>query len=128
MEQIKNRIREGMKARGINASKLSKMSGVAEASISNYLNGKVKPKADNISKIASALEVNEAWLMGYDVAPDAEKNTVFSNDGIAPVKAEYKEKIARLYKSIIMNILSDDIDEDDLVNINDYIVFIRSKK
>lgn len=60
METIRNRIKEGMKMRKINAAQLAKMSGVSEASISNYLNDKVKPKTNNIQKLASALEVNEA--------------------------------------------------------------------
>lgn len=35
--------------------------------ISQYVSGKVKPNQDKLSILALALNVNEAWLMGYDV-------------------------------------------------------------
>lgn len=35
--------------------------------ISQYLNGKTKPGQYKLSVLAEVLDVNEAWLMGYDV-------------------------------------------------------------
>lgn len=128
METIRNRIKEGMKMRKISAAKLAKMSGVSEASISNYLNDKVKPKTNNIQKLASALEVNEAWLMGYDVAPDADYDGVFKSDEVQNSKQEFTENYGRLYKNIIRKILDDSLNDDDLKNIDDYVTFILSKK
>lgn len=128
METIRNRIKEGMKMRKINAAQLSKMSGVSEASISNYLNDKVKPKTNNIQKLASALEVNEAWLMGYDVDPDADYDGVFKSDEVQNSKQETSENYGRLYKNIIRKILDDSLNDDDLKNIDDYVTFILSKK
>lgn len=128
METIRNRIKEGMKMRKINAAQLAKMSGVSEASISNYLNDKVKPKTNNIQKLASALEVNEAWLMGYDVDPDADYDGVFKSDEIQNSKLESSENYGRLYKNIIRKILDDSLNDDDLKNIDDYVTFILSKK
>ena len=128
MESIKNRIKEGMRMRKISAAKLAKMSGVSEASISNYLNDKVKPKTNNIQKLASALEVNEAWLMGYDVDPDADYDGVFKSDEVQTIKQEFSENYGRLYKNIIRKILDDGLNNDDLKNIDDYVTFILSKK
>ena len=128
METIRNRIKEGMKMRKINAAQLAKMSGVSEASISNYLNDKVKPKTNNIQKLASALEVNEAWLMGYDVDPDADYDGVFKADEVQNSKLETSENYGRLYKNIIRKILDDSLNDDDLKNIDDYVTFILSKK
>ena len=128
METIRNRIKEGMKMRKINAAQLAKMSGVSEASISNYLNDKVKPKTNNIQKLASALEVNEAWLMGYDVDPDADYDGVFKSDEVQISKQDSSENYGRLYKNIIRKILDDSLNDDDLKNIDDYVTFILSKK
>ena len=128
METIRNRIKEGMKMRKINAAQLAKMSGVSEASISNYLNDKVKPKTNNIQKLASALEVNEAWLMGYDVDPDADYDGVFKSDEVQISKQDTRENYGRLYKNIIRKILDDSLNDDDLKNIDDYVTFILSKK
>lgn len=35
--------------------------------ISQYVTGKVEPKQDKLTVLSRALDVNEAWLMGYDV-------------------------------------------------------------
>ena len=35
--------------------------------ISQYCSGKVRPSQDKLFLLAAALNVNEAWLMGYDV-------------------------------------------------------------
>lgn len=35
--------------------------------IHNYVSGKILPKQDKLYCIAKALDVSEAWLMGYDV-------------------------------------------------------------
>lgn len=128
MESIKNRIKEGMRMRKISAAQLAKMSGVSEASISNYLNDKVKPKTNNIQKLASALEVNEAWLMGYDVALDADYDVVFKSDEVQQSKQETSENYGRLYKNIIRKLMDDNLNDDDLKNIDDYVTFILSKK
>lgn len=37
--------------------------------LSQYVSGKVTPKQDKLSILAMALNVNEVWLMGYDVPP-----------------------------------------------------------
>ena len=128
MESIKNRIKEGMRMRKISDAQLAKMSGVSEASISNYLNDKVKPKTNNIQKLASALEVNEAWLMGYDVAPDADYDVVFKSDEVQQSKQETSENYGKLYKNIIRKLMDDNLNDDDLKNIDDYVTFILSKK
>ena len=38
--------------------------------LSQYVSGKVEPRQDKLTIIAKALNVNEAWLMGYDVPMD----------------------------------------------------------
>lgn len=40
---------------------------IDKALISHYLSGDFMPKQENLKKIAEALEVNEVWLVGYDV-------------------------------------------------------------
>ena len=38
--------------------------------LSQYVSGKTEPGQDKLFILASALNVNEAWLMGYDVSID----------------------------------------------------------
>ena len=35
--------------------------------ISQYINGKAEPRQDKLSILAMALDVDEAWLIGFDV-------------------------------------------------------------
>ena len=49
---------------------LCRIANVPKSSLSLYLSGKYEPKQDRIYAMAKALDVNEAWLMGYDVAMD----------------------------------------------------------
>ena len=51
---------------------LSRLTGIDAGTISNYVYGKYAPKKDRVYKIAEALNVNPAWLMGYDVPMERE--------------------------------------------------------
>ena len=42
--------------------------------LSQYVNGKFEPKQKKLTVLGLALNVNEAWLMGYDVNPSREQN------------------------------------------------------
>lgn len=67
MKTIANRIKEGLVIREMKQSDLVECTGIGKSSISTYISGQYEPKQRNIYKIAKALNVNEAWLMGYDV-------------------------------------------------------------
>ncbi len=43
--------------------------------LSQYVSGKVEPKQDKLSILGLALNVNEVWLMGYDVPAGKEELT-----------------------------------------------------
>ena len=43
------------------------LTGLNKSSISRYCSGEVEPKANAINKLATALDVAEMWLWGYDV-------------------------------------------------------------
>lgn len=73
-EAFKDRLRRAMSVRGMKSVELCERSGVPKSAVSYYLAGKSKPKADRLYIISKALDVSEAWLMGYDVPMDrAEK-------------------------------------------------------
>ena len=40
---------------------------INKSDISQYISGKVKPGQEKLSMLGMALDVNETWLMGYDV-------------------------------------------------------------
>lgn len=64
---LKDRLRLAMDLKDMRAIELSEKTGIPKSAISQYLSGYAKPKQDRIYLIAKALDINEVWLMGYDV-------------------------------------------------------------
>lgn len=67
MTTTAERLRIALEARSMKQSELALRTGIGKSSISTYLTGAYLPKQRNIYKMAHALDVNEAWLMGLDV-------------------------------------------------------------
>lgn len=67
-----SRLSQALEARGMKAADLSKKTKVAEGTISCYINGRYEAKQNRVQVFAEALNVNPAWLMGYDVPMEAE--------------------------------------------------------
>lgn len=67
--KIKDRLREAMDRKGLRAVDLVEKTGIPKNTMSYYLSGRTEPKADRMYELALALDVNEAWLLGYDVDP-----------------------------------------------------------
>jgi transcriptional regulator with XRE-family HTH domain len=65
--RLQDRLNEAIEAAGMRPIDLCEKTGVPKSMLSYYLNGKTKPKADRLHIIAKALDVSEAWLLGYDV-------------------------------------------------------------
>ena len=65
--ELKNRLREALDDRSMKPIELAELTDVPKSMISYYLSGKSVPKADRVYKMAQALGVSEAWLLGYDV-------------------------------------------------------------
>lgn len=61
------RFREALNLRNMKQSELCEKTNIGKSAISQYLSGSFEPKQQNVYKIALALDVSEAWLMGYDV-------------------------------------------------------------
>lgn len=62
-----SRIRTGLAARNLSQAELCRMTGIKKSAMSQYFNGGLVPRQDRTFLIARALNVNEAWLMGFDV-------------------------------------------------------------
>lgn len=69
MDTIASRLRAALELRGMKQAELVELTGIGKSSISTYLRGSYIPKQKNIYKMAKALNVNEAWLMGENVDP-----------------------------------------------------------
>src|SRR5699024_8730064 len=67
METISERIKKALSIRNMRQSDLVEKTGIGKSSINKKLSGAYDTKQRNIYKIAKALDVSEAWLMGADV-------------------------------------------------------------
>lgn len=81
---ISERLREALNAAEKKQADLVRETGLDRGAISSYLSGKYEPKQKAIYKMAQALNVSEAWLMGYDV-PMARTAESKKNDHLAKV-------------------------------------------
>jgi transcriptional regulator with XRE-family HTH domain len=80
--ELKDRLREALEARGLRAVDIVDRTGIPKVTISYYLSGKTTPRSDKLYLIAQALDVSEAWLLGYDV-PMARTDDQKRNDQLA---------------------------------------------
>jgi transcriptional regulator with XRE-family HTH domain len=79
MNSFKVRLSEAMATKNISQSELSRLTGIGRNSISDYLNGKYEAKQDKVFLLAKYLNVNEAWLLGYDVDKERSLNSTTSS-------------------------------------------------
>ena len=110
-ETFGNRLNKAMRIRNIKAAELSEKTGIAKSSLSEYIKGKYEAKQKAIFKLATVLDVNEAWLMGLDVP--MEKETNINND-------------FRFASNNGIN--TEGLDENDIEEINRFVEFIKNKK
>lgn len=62
-----NRIKTARIAKGLTQEELGKLVGVSGVAIMRYEKNQRQPKQKLVYKLSKVLDVNEAWLMGYDV-------------------------------------------------------------
>ena len=67
IDTMKNRLKLAMTRRNLSQVELCKKSGIEKSLLNKYLSGVSNAKQDKIYSLAKALDVNEVWLMGYDV-------------------------------------------------------------
>jgi len=66
-DSFAERLARALDARDVKQVELAEKTGISKSAISQYLSGAFVPKQRNTYKIAAALGVNPAWLMGKDV-------------------------------------------------------------
>ena len=94
IESFANRLQKAMNIRGIKASDLAKKAKIDKSLISNYLAGKYKAKQDKVAIISEVLNINPAWLMGFDVPMDKKNNEISKK--IESLNIEQKKAIINI--------------------------------
>ena len=67
IDTCSQRISKALSIRNMKQTELCRITDIPKSSLSLYLSGAYEPKQDRIHLISKALNVSEAWLMGYDV-------------------------------------------------------------
>lgn len=75
VNEISERLKKALIKRNTKPIELSEKTGIPKSAISHYMSGYAKPKDDRIYLISKALDINEAWLLGYDVQMDRKEPT-----------------------------------------------------
>ena len=80
---IKERIKQGLEIREITQTQLAARANIDKGQLSSYISGNYKPRQNNIDALAAALNVNEAWLMGFDVPMERASNNVETDQSVS---------------------------------------------
>lgn len=97
VEPCSKRIAEALKIRRMKQYELCKLANVPKSSLSLYLSGAYEPKQDRVYDMSKALNVNEAWLMGYDVPMEREQK---SNSPTEPKLTEGELLLLDLFRRV----------------------------
>ncbi len=94
IDSFKNRLALAMTRRNLSQIELCKKSGIEKSLLNKYLSGVSNAKQDKLYNLAKALDVNEVWLMGYNV----------------PMQRDIKNLTINVYSSVHAGIPTEMID------------------
>ena len=94
MATFSKRLRTAIDMRGISQTELAKKTGISKSSISHYLKGDWEGKQDAVYTLALALNVSEAWLMGFDAKMERGNNLT------APQSTDDMDEINQIFASL----------------------------
>ena len=86
MSIVSERLKYAMQLRNKKQVDLVRMTGIGKSSICTYISGEYEPKQTNTYKLASALNVNPAWLMGQDVPMETGAAPALPHPDLLPVR------------------------------------------
>lgn len=98
--EFQYRLQKSLSAARMTAAELSEKSGISEANISNYINGKYIAKQDKCFMLAKALNVDPWWLMSGE-EPTATLRKAFEEERIRQEKEDAEvDEIVDIYMSL----------------------------
>lgn len=115
-KNTKDRLNELLLIHNEKAVDMAKRTDIPKSSLSLYLNGKREPRQNILTKIALSYNVEEAWLMGFEV-PMERKDRFSKENAILDAKitndSVLKDAIKKYYA---MN----DADKKDIIEFIEY--------
>ena len=96
---IKDRLNEALIARKITRNELADKCGINKGTISRYLRGETIPRSFAIGRIAKALNVNPAWILGYDVPMEGDSVPIEIN--VELLTTTNQQKLLAYYEGLL---------------------------
>ena len=96
---IKDRLNTALRLREMTAAELSRKTGINKSSLSRYLTGESIPRSLAIGKMAQALHVSPAWVLGYDVP--MEDGTPFVHLDLDKLNPANQSLLMTYYKALL---------------------------
>ncbi|WP_105300588.1 helix-turn-helix domain-containing protein [Anaerococcus marasmi] len=79
MSDFVKRLNQLMNENKISQNKLSEITGITQSSISDWANGKYKPRQDKVYLLSEALKVSPAYLLGYSDNKNLDQKSTTNN-------------------------------------------------
>lgn len=79
MSDFVKRLNQLMNENKISQNKLSEITGITQSSISDWANGKYKPRQDKVYLLSEALKVSPAYLLGYSDNKNLDQKSITNN-------------------------------------------------
>jgi transcriptional regulator with XRE-family HTH domain len=93
-EFFSKRLQQALNFNRMKPIELANKTGIGKSSISYYLSGNYKASQKHLEKIAKALGVNEAWLLGY--SDETTLKPIFTS-------FDELEELFKRYKNLLTN-------------------------
>lgn len=115
---FQQRFIEAMSIRQMRQIDVAERSGLPKSQVNQYKTGKYEPMQDALYKLAKALNVNVAWLMGHDVPMEIDRKQLEKEVQICELIEQcYGSKAYELVKMFVT--LNDTGKEKALENVSD---------
>lgn len=80
-----------------------------KSDISQYYSGKTEPNQNKLFILGKALDVNESWLMGFDVPKEMNCNPLYNSNYMIELNAAHMRTDIEIPEGV-------DISEDDIMD------------
>lgn len=118
-ENTSQRLKRLMEYYNITQTDICKKTNIPKSSMSMYISGEREPRQDKLTLIAEAYDVNEAWLMGYEV--EMKKENAYSDEQAVRL-ATYFKKFQDILKKY------DNLTDENKKSVNDMINFLSEQQ
>ena len=122
------RIFELIKEKGLTAYRVSKDTGISQASLADWRKGRSNPKIDKLQKLSEYFGVSIGYLTGEtDERIDTQAPSKHQGYYIDKETAEYAEMLRTRPNARLLFSAAKDISKEDMEKAVEYIEFLKSK-